>query len=687
MAGMVRDGLNAFPHCRIFGLAGSLFVTLLSVFPGRMLAENVARGAAVEASSEYGEYVAEHAVDGNAKSADARWLTSPEDDQPWLTLTFDRPRRIKAVSLVLDPNAKARWLECAWRVENDAGGEKGRVLGRVENNTDVRSLVTFAPVTTDRIRITFMKNSPRGNINRVHEVEVWSADHNLDELSDLSAAFPVPAFPEDARWEQPAAFQWRQTAGKPVVVDDRQRLFVDNYLILESRNLLREQQEAEKHPDNPLLKGDNPWEDHAVAFPSVLRINDKWHMWYLAHGLLHKSREPNSSVPIEDSSFLCYATSDDGIQWTKPVLGHIEFRASRQNNIVLRHQGSHFDSFSVFYRPNETYPFKMMLYQGRWPYKQKLIEAKGFQFGIDDWGHFPFQSKDGVHWEYMQERPRPVDKVMDRSNVAYDTRRDLYLGCWKFAYKGVRSRRYAESPDLLQWSPKRWLLIPQWLKDKNSRVDPVGTHFYGHLIYNYGALYLGTLEILDNTDHRMHLQIMSSRDLKHWNRMAAPKPFLPHGGKPDSWDWGVVMMAGTPPIRHNGRLYYYYDGANYDHSRGDRTGRERCIGLATLPVDRFAAIQPDDLSRDGMLTTVPVQLKGDQLHLNGDASEGMISVELLDETGNVLPGFGRDDCNSLMLTDTLDSAIGWKDRNALPDQPVQVRFVLSSARLFSFWIE
>ena len=170
----------------------------------------------------------------------------------------------------------------------------------------------------------------------------------------------------------------------------------------------------------------------------------------------------------------------------------------------------------------------MLAYQGRWPYREPLIKAKGYEFRINEHGHFPFRSKDGIHWESMQSEPKPV-WGFDRSSAGFDARRGKYLGFWKTSYQGVRSRMYAESDDLVHWTTPRKSLSPEWVDNPTSQVDPAGTHHYGMFAFNYGNQYLGLLEILNDLTNSMHFQLISSRDLKTWNRLSAPERFIDHG--------------------------------------------------------------------------------------------------------------------------------------------------------------
>ena len=473
---------------------------------------------------------------------------------------------------------------------------------------------------------------------------------------------------------------------EPFHVDNSAELFLDDYLLAETTNLRRRLNKATPHPSNPILRPATDWENGEVATPCVLRIGEEFRMWYLARGWKYLSREGKAS--LADSCFVCYATSKNGVDWHRPTLGHHQYRGTRENNIVLRHEGSHLDSFSVFFHPEKEDAFRMLAFQGRWPYKESAIKAKGYEFKIKKHGHYPYRSQDGIHWQYMQDDLEPA-WTWDRSSAAYDVRRDKYLGFWKTAYKGVRSRLYAESDDLLHWSTPVKSLTPEWIDNPGSRVDPAGTEFYGMVAFNFGNQYVGLLEILHSLSSTMNFQLIASRDLKAWNRLVAPEPFIDHG-KEGSWNRGIMMMANSRPVLLDDHYWFFYEGANFDHAGpfgGDRTGKTRCLGASTLRKDRFISLLADDRSRKATLTTVPVLLDGTMLHLNANAPRGTVHVELLDLDGNVITGFSRNDCRPLQSKDTTDFAVVFNGKPRLPAEPVRVRFSLFNAELSAFWCE
>ena len=62
-----------------------------------------------------------------------------------------------------------------------------------------------------------------------------------------------------------------------------------------------------------------------------------------------------------------------------------------------------------------------------------------------------------------------------------------------------------------------------------------------------------------------------------------------------------------------------------------------------------------------------------------------MKVELLDEQGQVLPGYGRKDCVALN-SDSVNVPVSWRGTSQLPEteKPLRIRFILCNAELYSF---
>jgi hypothetical protein len=120
-----------------------------------------------------------------------------------------------------------------------------------------------------------------------------------------------------------------------------------------------------------------------------------------------------------------------------------------------------------------------------------------------------------------------------------------------------------------------------------------------------------------------------------------------------------------------------------DIFRPQRTG---AVGLATLRLDGFVGLSANHLP--GTVTTKPFQLVGNQLQLNLDARGGQAIVELLDETGQPLPGFSGSNAVALNDVDDLRVRPTWSSGSlsSLAGRVVQVRVRLTNATLYSLQV-
>jgi len=397
-----------------------------------------------------------------------------------------------------------------------------------------------------------------------------------------------------------------------------------------------------------------------------------------------KGTFPNrvGDVPMADSAFICYAQSEDGIKWTKPELGLVEFQGSKKNNIVLRHCGSHFDSFSVLWRPEWKAPeqrYILIAYVGTWPYAAKEIAKRGLKYGVPAAGHYAFFSADGVHWKPKWDKPiAPLSVAQDRTTWSWDARRGLFVGNWKWTDKGKRCRRQSESKDLNAWSNPRMVLFP-------DAADPKDAQFYGHFTFPYATQYLGWLEVYQTGAGTIDFQLVSSRDGQSWSRVADRGAFVQRGAK-GAFDSTMILIPGSPPIVRGNELWVYYEGSALQHE--DRGPERAAIGLAKTRLDGFAAVEAG--KKSGTLTVKPIVLKGARLFVNAavdTAAKGSVRVAVTQADGKPLPGFEL--ANALPVTvDSVSSPASWQGDPALPTgKPLRLIFHLQSARLFSYWCQ
>ena len=103
--------------------------------------------------------------------------------------------------------------------------------------------------------------------------------------------------------------------------ETRTILLVDDHDVLYRAGTERVLRPLDRAVENPIISVDKPWET-LVAYCSVYRDPQTGHyqLWYQA----------------SPGCYLCYATSRDGIRWTKPDLGLVEFQGNKNNNILMQ---------------------------------------------------------------------------------------------------------------------------------------------------------------------------------------------------------------------------------------------------------------------------------------------------------------------------------------------------------------
>jgi hypothetical protein len=170
--------------------------------------------------------------------------------------------------------------------------------------------------------------------------------------------------------------------------------------------------QAEKHPANPVLRcgpEGSPDYGHAILYGSVLRIGGKFRMWYL--GMIQKKIERGQAPGWWRP--MCYAESDDGVRWTKPELGLVEFNGSKKNNICLIESEppslSRVNDFlTVIHEPDDPDPRRR--YKCAFIAHLPFADVRGGRSAIGPnesrWASFVCAtSADGLRWQVVGDRP------------------------------------------------------------------------------------------------------------------------------------------------------------------------------------------------------------------------------------------------------------------------------------------
>lgn len=468
--------------------------------------------------------------------------------------------------------------------------------------------------------------------------------------------------------------------GQIIKVSNQPQLFLDDYLVVTKSNLRREIRKPEKYAGNPILPCEYPWEASRIYNPVVIfdAKPNIFRMWYTAF----------ADAPGDYPGVICYAESDDGFRWRKPMMRIRSYQGRWPTNILL--DGPIEALFmSVVKTPHDPARlYKGLYWHRRYPEAPEL------------YGNLVTHSLDGLHWSEAKQVIRGKSDTFP-SLIWYEPL-GKYLAFLRDQARHpslaghIRVTGISESRDFDDWTPKRMKILTT--EDEGYPY----TQVHGLTVSVYGDLLLGlasvlTLEEPDNNFlGTMNVQLACSRDGWNWHRVADRDVFLQEG--PDDWDRWFVHAASLT-VR-NDTVYVYYSGYPSKHGAGrgplsaSGPSVSACtgIGVATLPADRFVALVPVDGSRKGFLETPLLCFSGKELMINAEAVEKNLQIEILDEGGNVLSGFERS-YSELGVRDRLRYQAVWtgpKGRLTLQDardqQPLALRFILSKGSLYAFQI-
>ena len=476
-----------------------------------------------------------------------------------------------------------------------------------------------------------------------------------------SASDAKPSAGDEGELAGPANGPWR-------------RLFLDAATVEKSAGLTRVFHAAQKHAGNPVIQRDRPWEGVAAitgpyVYGTVLQDGGKLRLWYQV---------------LTRGNHVCYAESADGIQWSKPELGIIDYDGSKANNLLVSAYqpeaagGGHCHNPSVILRPGEQDP-------------QKRYALYGFD---GQCGHPRVAfSPDGMHWRYAAE----TEKLFSSSDVVnffYDPYQVHYAATWKTRNRRGRAVGIAWSKDGLTWTKP--FEGPIFAADD---LDPDATQIYGMPVFPYQGLYIGQPwiysaryfrfgeysveklhEAQDDSPRTIDVQLAWSWDLVNWTRPPERGVLIVRGAK-GTWDGGMIVTAHAPVIVGD-KLYFYYGGCDGVH---DQPRVKAAIGLATLRLDGFCSQRASEA--EGWLITRREPFHEPAVTINAKtASDGFVAAEILDRQNRVVPGYSREDCRSF-TGDSVRHVLKWKTDafaagHVRPDY--KLRFWLKNAELFSY---
>lgn len=488
---------------------------------------------------------------------------------------------------------------------------------------------------------------------------------------------------EEPKKRQEMSLPYLEHKPEVIPINVGRQLFVDDFLI-QSSDLQKVFHTPEFYPYNPVLKVDREWENTVEGYPYAAPFSDgiwfdpednKFKMWYLAGA--------GTINTVKHSLCTCYAESEDGIHWVKPELDVVP-----GTNIV---DTTNRDSATIWLDRKETDPQKR--------YKMFSVEYKEDYI---QWQYVLKYSADGIHWS---KGVAQSGAVSDRSTAFYNP----FIEKWVLSMRhhnsvSWRSRAYLENDD-----PEMAVSLAHRLRegttDKNvvfwftpddkEKVHPdypdVIPGIYNFDAIAYESLMLGLYSQWQGPENnicreammpkRNEIQLGYSRDGFHFARPTHESFMEVNTDKDESWNYGNMQSVNGVPLIVDDKLYFYSSGRC---KNGIWWDSGTSCGLAVLRRDGFCSVHTD---KAGTLTTERVVFDGKYLFVNADV-EGQLLVEILNESGNVIPEFDYASCD-IITGDSTKKLVSWHgktDLSELAGRNLQFRFIIEKGDLYSFWV-
>ena len=444
-----------------------------------------------------------------------------------------------------------------------------------------------------------------------------------------------------------------------LAIDDHLLPFKRNLCYYLSKPRVRKEPVLSPNRDNPSAP------DHLVSnfYGTVIHDEGRFRMWY------YGKREPGQEVMV------CYAESDDGLDWTRPNLGQRLVNGSRDNN-AFDLPGSPIYGATVIKDEDDPDPQRRYKMVCTW---QQERGAAADKRGRPTSTLQTATSPDGIRW--TTRRDWPIDVFSEHG--CFFKYNGLYIVHGQGLFKsegGASSGRQGYvwvSTDFEEWL-QGWadgFLLPE-------PADPAkrgSREHYDQVHVGVGAASFGNVQVgLYGLWHNMtsptstvggttcDFGLVISNDGIHFREPVKGHVYISRHESPstpvEGKDYPTIL------IQYNGILnvgdetrIYHGRWRNADIESWDYSGE---TALATLPRDRWGALGlfPDE--SEGWVWSAPVTLPqgGCHVSLNADRAQQM-RVEVSDDRFNLLPEYSDGQSGVPEAGDGLDSTVSWPGGN------------------------
>ncbi|MBL9214183.1 MAG: hypothetical protein JNG83_01775 [Opitutaceae bacterium] len=392
-----------------------------------------------------------------------------------------------------------------------------------------------------------------------------------------------------------------------------------------------------------------------LYYGTVIRIGDTFHLWYNGN---YGPLRPLTGFERE-KCVLAYATSKDGVNWTKPDLGLVEFNGSKHNNIVDLPEPNLWSTATIIHDPedpDENRRFKMA-YEARYPDGMKFCVAF---------------SQDGLRW--VPSPKNPVGPFLEMAGGAKHGGLFYINGQAALtAHHLIPVRRLVTfvSADFENWSPAGAVGLDRGPDVTGPSTDDKLHQFeeihLGAALWNRGNVLLGIYGMWhgaptgDRRDAVIDLGLALTHDGLHYYEPIRDFRLIPAREQPGS-PVGVApaLMQGQGMENVGDETLYWYSLWRGNYGSGVR--------LVTWPRDRLGAFQPFKPTPARAISCL-VQAAAGQVeafvNVSGLGANARLRVELLDEGFRPVPGYSGADA-AVLTTNGFREPVRWKSGAALP---------------------
>jgi hypothetical protein len=478
---------------------------------------------------------------------------------------------------------------------------------------------------------------------------------------------------------------------EPIHIGSRLEVLWDETLVDSRENVtfkLHEPRAAES-----VLRIDKPWEGTFNGPITVFEHNGTFHMYY-------RALTDDHALP----EYTCYASSPDGITWTKPALGHVEAMGRKDTNIIVDESGE---------------PINLTMMLDNHPDTPEDERIKGVRIGFGDGVVTPwdagegtkfvqvYTSADGTRFKRAAVQPQlasDLPNAFDAQNIIFWSEAEQAYCCYfRYMFDGKRSMARSTSKDFVTWTePVRMAYSDTGSLSPSEQLYTHSTWPYFRAPHTYLSLpvrFMQGRRVLSDEQlakmavseyripgrERPYTYYNDSSDISFMTTRAGsdryervrPEALVRPGLGNENWvsrtTYPFLGLLQTGPAELSFYVARHYTQPSWHVQR------------YTVRLDGFISLHAD--YEGGTFTTKPLVFSGQSLEINySTGAAGDMRFELLDASGRPVPGFTAEDCDPV-IGDHLARTVTWSgsdDVSPLAGKAVRLRVSMKEADLYSF---